>query len=521
MTAPILIDGGWRDAPAIEAFRAFNPAEGVETGERYPVTSREVSLAACDAAGRAADAMRDAPGAQLARFLDDYAARIEARADEICRLASTETALPYQPRLRDVELPRTTGQLRQAASAAREGSWRRAVIDTKLNIRSCYRPLGPVFVLGPNNFPLAFNAISGGDFAAAVAAGCPVLCKGHPGHPGTTRLLTELAHEASRHAGLPAGAIQLLYHVEPETGLEILRHPAIRAVAFTGSRPAGMRLKRAAEEAGKLAYLEMSSVNPVFLLPGALEERADEIAGEFTASCLMGVGQFCTNPGLVVALAGEPTERFLAAASEKLRAAGPGVLFSRAGVEHLERSIAVLTDAGAEVILRGPCAEQGFACRSALLRTSGRNFLSRREALLTEAFGPASLLIVAEDADEAVAIARNVGGNLTGCVYSAADGRDDDLARRVSTALEPNVGRIMNDKMPTGVAVSPAMVHGGPYPATGHPGFTAVGIPASIARFGALVCYDNVRQDRLPPLLLDDGPGAGAWRCTDGEWKRS
>lgn len=521
MTAPVLIDGRWRQSAGGGTFRAFDPVEGTETGEPFPVTGRDQALAACEAAGRAADAMRDAPGETLGAFLDDYAARIESRADDICRVAALETALPFAPRLREVELPRATGQLRQAAAAAREGSWRRPVIDTKLNIRSCYRALGPVLVIGPNNFPLAFNAISGGDFAAAIAAGCPVLCKGHPCHPGTTRRLAELAHEAAEHAGLPAGAVELLYHVEPETGIEMVRHPAIRAVAFTGSRLAGMRLKHAADEAGKPAYLEMSSVNPVFMLPGALAERSDEIAGEFVTSCLMGVGQFCTNPGIVVALAGEETERFIGAVAERLRASPPGVLFSRAGVEHLESSIATLTGAGADIIVRGEAAPRGFACRSALLRTDGARLVARRVELLTEAFGPASLVVVADSPDQMVEIARAVGGHLTGSIYSARDGRDDPLAKQVADALIPNVGRLLNDKMPTGVAVSPAMVHGGPYPAAGHPGFTAVGIPASLARFGALVCYDNVRAARLPALLRDEGPGTGAWRCVDGAWTRS
>jgi alpha-ketoglutaric semialdehyde dehydrogenase len=518
-TAQVWIDGRWQASTGSETFTAIEPATGQATGDRFPVSDRaecERVLAAADAAfARLAAVPRD----DIGGFLDAYAAAIDGAADELVALAARETGLPVSPRLKDVELPRTSGQLRQAAAACREGSWALPTIDTKAGIRSVHAALGAVLVIGPNNFPFAFNGVAGGDFAAAIAAGNPVIAKGHPSHPATTRRLAELAAGALESCRLPAGTVQMIYRMSGADGLAMMRDPRLAAVGFTGSKAAGLRIKEACDAVGTPAYLEMSSINPVLLLPGAIRERAADLAQEFSTSCLMGAGQFCTNPGLVILLADAATEPFIADVVARFAAAPAGTLLSPQVRASALEGIATVTAAGARVLTGGRAVTDGgrVAIENTLLRVSGAEFLTEPGRLQTEMFGPVSLLVVAADVAEAAAILAHVEGNLTGTIYSSRTGDDDAAYRRLEPLLRRKVGRLLNDKMPTGVAVSPAMNHGGPFPATGHPGFTAVGIPATLRRFSALACYDNVRPARLPAVLQDANP-AGTWRLVDGGW---
>jgi len=518
---PVLIAGQWRPAQSTGSFHAENPATGERLPDEYPTSAWADCDAVLTAAVEAAVALRALPAEKLAEFLTAYAAQIEARAADLAAIAHLETGLPVTPRLATVELPRTAGQLRQAAAAAREGSWALPTIDSKINLRSVLEPLGPVLVFGPNNFPFAYNGVAGGDFAAAIAAGNPVIAKAHPSHPGTSRLLAEAALAAVRETGLPPATVQMLYNIANEDGLRLVADPRLGAVGFTGSRSGGLRLKAAADAVGKPIYLELSSLNPVVMLPGALAERGPKLVEEFTTSCLMASGQFCTNPGLMLLLAGEAAEQFEAGVKEKFAAAPVNPLLSAGVGRGLLNSLATLRAAGAEVITGGePVNTPGSRFANTLLRVSGEDFLAAPEKLQTEAFGNASLLVIARDASELAAVLDHLEGNLTGCIYSDTQGGDDELYQDLAPRLRRRVGRLLNDKMPTGVAVSPAMNHGGPYPATGHPGFTAVGIPAALRRFAMLACYDNVRPARLPAALADKNPNGKMWRLIDGNWSQ-
>ena len=326
MLQPVLIDGTWRQAEASGSFTAFNPATGEALPEQYPISSLADVELALRSALQAVKQVRQVPVDAIAHFLEAFAGAIEARREELVEMAVQETGLPRAPRLRDVELPRTTDQLRQAAAVVRERSWCQATIDTTHNIRAKY---SPVVVLGPGNFPFAFNSIAGGDFAAALAVGNPVIAKAHPGHPGTSRLLAEAAFEALQRSSLPSGMVQMLYHMSQEDGLTLVSHPLVGATAFVGSRAAGLRLKQAAEGAGKPIYVEMSSINPVVVLPHALEERLPQIVNEFCTSALSGTGQFCTNPGVVIMLAGPLSERFVEQAANAFQATPPGLLLQK------------------------------------------------------------------------------------------------------------------------------------------------------------------------------------------------
>ena len=517
----VLIADEWIDSDSTGTFQAINPATRETLPGEYPVSSWAEIDRALDAAAAASKALRGVGGETFAAFLEAYANQIEARADELVEMANLETGLPKEPRLAGGEMPRTTNQLRQAAAAAREGSWSLPTIDTATGIRSVMEPTGPCVVFGPNNFPFAFNGISGGDFAAAIAAGNPVIAKGHSSHPGTTRIFAEAALAASQETNMPAGFVQLIYRCSHEDGAKLVSDSRVFGVGYTGARHTGLILKEAADKAGVPIYLELSSVNPVFVLPGALAERADAIADEFAGSCLMGTGQFCTNPGVVVVSKGDAGEKLLTAAKERFEAATPGVMLSGGVHKSFLAGVQALVDAGATLVAGGEDAgADSFSCQNTLLRVDGSAFLENAEALQGEAFGNGSLFIFADGPEQMAAIAEKLEGNLTGCIYSHTGGDDDEAYDIVAPALRGRVGRLLNDKMPTGVAVSAAMNHGGPFPATGHPGFTAVGIPGSIRRFSMLSCYDNVREHRLPASLKDKNPGE-VWRSIDGKWTQA
>jgi len=519
VAAQILIDGKWRAADAEGIFHAENPAKGEALSLAFPISRWSDCDAALTAATKAAAELRTVEPAKIAAFLDTYAANIEAAADSIVAAAAEETALPASPRLKDVELPRTTNQLRQAAAAVREESWRQSTLDLEKNIRSCFAPIGPVVVFGPNNFPFAFNGISGGDFAAAIAAGNPVIAKAHPLHPNTTRLLAEQAFKAVESTGLPPATVQLIYNISNENGLKLVSDPRVGAVGFTGSRNAGLHLKRAAEDAGKPIYLEMSSINPIIFLPGALAERHEQMAQELADSVLAGSGQFCTSPNLLLIFETPQTEAFLAQIAKSFSERTPQPLLSSAGRKQLQQGVNALTAAGAQLVTGGDNAPgEGYRYANTLLRAKAAQFLAAPHALQREIFGNATLAVVIDTQKELDSILTLLEGNLTGAIYSAKSGDDDAAYTAIAPLLREKVGRLLNDKMPTGVAVSPAMNHGGPYPATSHPGTTSVGIPASIHRFAKLECYDAVRPERLPEILKDKISNPNTWRSINGSW---
>ena len=514
----VLIGGRWCASLDVQgSFRAEDPVRAEAIGPAFPISGDADIEAAMRAAVDAADALRAASPARIADFLERYAAAIEADADQLVALAHMETALPAEPRLRTVELPRTSNQLRLAAKAVREYAWTDPVIDTQGGLRAHRAPLNkPVLVFGPNNFPFAFNAIAGSDFASAIAARNPVIAKAHPSHPATSQRLAQLAHTALLEAGLPAASVQMLYHFDNALGLAWAGDARLGAIGFTGSRVGGLALKAAADKAGVPIYAELSSVNPVFLLPGVLAERGDALAQEFFASCTMGSGQFCTNPGIVIVPAGAQGDAFVAAATKLFAEAEPKVLFSRGVQQNLVRAVAGLRAAGAQRLAGGDAGE-GYRFQPTLLGVDGETFLAHAESLQAEAFGPVSLIVRAADLAAMQRIAASFEGNLTGTIYRAADGSDDAAWQTLAPVLRNKVGRLIANKMPTGVAVSAAMNHGGPYPSTSHGGFTSVGMPAAIRRLTALHSYDNVPENLLPAELRNRNPG-GVQRLVDGRW---
>jgi NADP-dependent aldehyde dehydrogenase len=517
---PILVAGAWRAAGASRTYRAVDPATGRLLEASWPVSGWSDVHLALDAATDAARQLARLPGAAVAAFLESYAARLAVRADDLVAAAHAETGLAVTPRLTEVELPRTLDQLRQAAAAAREGTWRMAMIDRGKNIRAAAQGLGPVVVFPPANFPLAYGAVTGGDFAAAIAAGNPVIAKAHEGHPTVSRLAADEAVAAVRATGLPAATVQLLHGLEPNDGERLVADPRVGATGFTGSQTAGARLFRAASAAGRVIWVEMGSVNPVVLLPGAIAERASSLADDLTASVTGSAGQFCTKPGVVFLVDDAAARAFIDSVAGRFEAIGPQVMLGSAGCSRLVAALGELEAAGAR-IRAGAAAASGPASHvPVLLEVGGRDLLARPEAVLVEAFGNATVLVRCESLEQLEQAVACVHGALGASLYVATDGRDDDAFARIAPLLVERAGRVVENRMPTGLGVVPSMQHGGPWPSAGPPFFSAVGFPWTMLRFARRVCYDGWTENRLPEIVRDAPPAGRPWRFIDQEWTR-
>jgi len=517
---PVLVAGSWRPAAGTATFQAFDPSAGASRAAVWPVSTWADCDEALTAAVDAAAELSRLPVERLAAFLERFAERLEARGGELVAAAHAETGLAERPRLADVELPRTLDQLRQAAASCREQSWRMAMIDTEKNIRAACFGSGPVIVFPPANFPLAYGCVTGGDFAAAIAAGNPVIAKAHPGHPSVSRLAAEEALAATQETGLPAATVQLLHGLANADGERLVADPRVGATGFTGSEAAGTKLFAAATAAGKVIWVEMGSINPVVLLPGAIAERAGEIAGELTASVTGSAGQFCTKPGLVCFVGDAAGGAFVAAVAEKFAGIGPQVLLGEAGCRRLCAGIEGLVQAGAR-LLAGEAGATGPASHlPTLLEVSGRELVARPDEFVVEAFGNATLLVRCDSLEELAAAVSCVHGSLGASLYSAKDGRDDAAVERIAPLLLARAGRVIENRMPTGLAVTPPMQHGGPWPSAGPPFFTAVGFPWTILRFSRRICFDGWTERRLPEIVRDASPPGNPWRYLDRAWVR-
>ncbi len=435
-------------------------------------------------------------GKRKGELLRAIAARLEANGEEIVRLANEETSLGV-PRLQG-ELVRTCNQLRMFAALVEEGSWVDARIDhAKVDVRSMLRPLGPVAVFGASNFPLAFS-VAGGDTASALAAGCPVIVKAHPAHPKTSGLVGRLISEV-----VPEGVFALVEGFE--AGIELVKHPLIKAVGFTGSRRGGRALMDAAASRPEPipVFAEMGSVNPVFILPRALRERGVEIAAVLHASVTLGGGQFCTNPGLVLTT---HDEKFMSEIASRIAATPPAKMLTPAICDAYRAGLAAFASIATR---RAFVDAEGGA---ALFSTDAQRFLAHRE-LMDEVFGPSTLIVECDSRERLLEVARALEGQLTVTIH-AADGEIAEY-RDLLSILETKAGRIVFNGAPTGVEVVPAMVHGGPYPATSDGRSTSVGTRA-IERFTRPVAWQNAHDDVLPDELNEANP-LGIRRMVDGQ----
>lgn len=507
----ILVGSGER--PGASGFRAVEASTGNPLEPVFHEADRADVADACELAAKAADLFANLAPAARAAFLEEVAVQVGALGDVLIERAMLETGLP-RGRL-EGERTRTVRQLQMFAAVVREGGWLDATIDPaeplraplpRPDLRRCHQAIGPVAVFGASNFPLAFS-VAGGDTASALAAGCPVVVKGHPAHPGTGELVARAVLAAVQGCRLPAGVFSYLPGSSNELGAALVGDPRIRAVGFTGSRAGGLALSAlaAARPEPIPVHAEMSSVNPVVLLPAAAHARGAALAGAYAASLAMGAGQFCTNPGLLVGLAGADLDAFIEAAGAAIGATAAQLMLSPGILASYERGTERMTaHAGVRLVASGTAGTAPGRARAALYTVSARDFLAD-PALSAEIFGATSLVVRAGDMDELVRVLGSLEGQLTATLLF--DPADEVLATRLMPLLVQMAGRVLANGWPTGVEVCPAMVHGGPFPATSDARGTSVGTLA-MQRFLRPVCYQNLPDSLLPPALRSDNP----WR---------
>lgn len=514
-----------QSAHGSESFHPMNPATGKALEPVFlKAAEREVTLA-CEKAAAAFQHYRKKSGNEKAIFLEAIADEINVLGQQLIDACSLETALP-KARI-EGERGRTVNQLLMFAAMLREGSWLDARIETadplrqpvaKPDIRYLHIGLGPVVVFGASNFPLAFS-VAGGDTASALASGCPVVVKAHAAHPATSELVGKAICAAARKTHMPDGVFSLLHGDGEVVGIQLVTHPAIRAVGLTGSFAAGQALFHAAVNRDEPipVYAEMGSTNPVFILPGAMRLHQEKIARGFAASVTLGIGQFCTNPGMLLYQHNQSSAAFVQHIKTEFENTSGGPMLTENIFQSYEKGIGHhAAQPGVEVLANGKKTENSIGIHPVLFKTKG-SVLAQHADLAEEIFGPTSMLIELESTAEMLSAARNLSGHLTATVH----GTDDDLVayRELLDILEQKVGRLVINGFPTGVEVCPAMVHGGPYPATMDGRSTSVGT-ASVFRFTRAVCYQDLPQSLLPPELQNDNP-LGIWRLVNGARTRN
>lgn len=490
----------------------------------HNATPGEINTAVT-AAAAAFEQIRTYPAAKLADFLDAVADEIEALGDVLLEVADMETGLGI-PRLTG-ERGRTTSQLRAFAHLLREGSYVEAIIDTALpdrqpaprpDIRRMLVPLGPVGVFSASNFPFAF-AVAGGDTASALAAGCPIVVKAHPGHPATSELFAQAITHAVEKQGFPAGTFSLLQGSEVSVGQNLVKHPGIKAVGFTGSLNAGRAIydAAAARQEPIPVYAEMGSINPMVILPGALEARGEALAEGLVGSVTLGSGQFCTNPGLVILVKGAETTAFIDHVKAQMEAKAPGILLN----DHIEKGLAqtvekTLKRPSVKKLIGGDrVAGEGYCYQHTLMQTTSADF--RHDShLQVEHFGPVTMFVLCDSLADLQDTVNSLHGQLTATVHAQDD--EVEAAAPVLNILREKAGRLLWNGFPTGVEVVYSMQHGGPYPATTAPGTTSVGMTA-IKRFMRPVAYQNIPAPLLPDALKDENP-LDILRIVDNEYTR-
>ncbi len=496
-----------------DSFHAIDAATGLPFGPAYREASATQDDAAVACAVAATDGLEAAPTSTRSALLRAIAAGLESLGGQLVEVCQRETGLP-EARIQ-MERGRTANQLRMFADVVEDGGWRDARIDTadptrqplpKPDLRAMLVPIGPVAVFGASNFPLAYS-VAGGDTASALAAGCPVIVKGHPAHPQTSELVGSVIRDAVRETGLPAGTFGLVHGASEAIGRSLVEHPGIEAVGFTGSVRGGSALCRMAAERPRPipVFAEMGSLNPVIVLPEMLQANAESVAKALVGSASLGVGQFCTCPGMVLHPSGGRGAAFTNALAVQMGDVAPGVMVHPSLRDSFERAVAeVGALQGVAVRATGRAPESAATAGvGTVLFTADVDAAVRHERLREEVFGPAMVAVAYDEVDDLSALVDAMPGYLTATVLGTVD--DISRHRTLLSRLRRRVGRLLFRGVPTGVEVCSSMQHGGPWPASSDSRFTAVGSRA-ILRWARPVCYQDAPQSALPPELLDANP---------------
>ena len=497
---------GQNEAQTENKFHGFNPSRNIDISPPISCADHSHVNLASELAAKAHIEFSNIDPDKRAIFLENIADEILALGDSLVQRAVEETGLP-QARI-EGERGRTIGQLKLFAQNLRKGYWIDAVVDTALpdraplprpDLRKRNIAVGPVAVFGASNFPLAFS-VAGGDTASALAAGCPVIVKGHSAHPGTGEFVARAIMSAVKKCNLPEGVFSYLPGNNRSLGTSLVQDPRIKSVAFTGSRAGGMALFNLAYARPEPipVFAEMSSINPVLLLPEAARKNAAQLGRDFIQSLGMGAGQFCTNPGLVIAIDSPDVHSFIASASQAIANVAPQTMLTSGIHNAFEHGVGELNkNSNTKILNRGIAANTPNQCQAALFVTKADQFISDTR-LREEVFGSSSLIVIAKDIDELFDTIRSLEGQLTATLLMEQE--DTEIASQLIPILEQKVGRILANGWPTGVEVCHAMVHGGPFPATSDTRTTSVGSSA-IMRFLRPVCYQNFTDKLLPKAL--------------------
>ena len=517
-----IIAGQWFEGSG-NNFESWDPNLNKAIATVNSCTCKDVN-AALSAAVEAKTLLDTKTSEEIAGFLLTLADEIEALKDTFIPVAMAETGLP-ESRLQG-ETGRTCGQIRAFAALVAEGSWRQASIDTadanrqpvpKPDVRAMNISLGPIAIFGASNFPFAFGTL-GGDSAAALAAGNPIIVKGHPSHPLTSRYFAQAMVSALEKTGFPIGTFSLLQGCGTELGSELVKHSDIKAVGFTGSLGGGRALMDiAAKRAEPIpVYAEMGSINPVFIMPEALDSRADAIAQGLASSIAMGCGQFCTSPGLIVCLKSELPKQLAHYLSEQT----PGVMLNPGIADAMQSALASRLNNSQIAFLTGGLSDTPLTPQASLMQINAADFLASGQSIAEfseEIFGPASLVVSCESTEQMLAVAKSLSGNLTATIH--ADDYQSPSLSALLNLLKPRTGRILFNNYPTRVEVCQSMQHGGPYPASSFAHATSVGT-AAISRFISRNAYQNW-PDELLPVELQNGNPMGILRMVDGHYSRT
>ena len=513
------IIGFSRGDASAQTFKAVNPLNNLSIDVNYAMASEEEVDEACRLASGASLEMAQFSGSKKAEFLRELADGIDGIVEELVPVMTAETGLP-EPRVR-AETGRTSGQLRMFAKLVEAGHWVDARIDRaqpdrqplpKPDLRAMLRPVGPVAVFCASNFPLAFS-VAGGDSASAWAAGCPVIVKAHHAHPGTALLVGNVVVATLKKCNWPEGAFSLLFGEGRTVGQSLVKNKSIKAVGFTGSRSGGRALfdLANAREEPIPVFAEMSSVNPIFILPGMKPEGIDGFSTGLAGSATLAVGQFCTNPGIVFHPAGEFGEQLKSAYVEKMKNVDAGVMLHQGICDSYNQGVQKLTSCdGVTVEYRFDNSAEGEGSRAGpcVLSTSVKEFIAD-PAMMDEVFGPSTLLVAYNDLGQLLEVVSTMEGQLTASVFGVQEDLKNDQG--LVDHLETIAGRILFNQFPTGVEVCESVVHGGPYPATTDGRSTSVGTGA-ILRFARPVCYQGFPDEWLPDELKEGNP-LGLQRC--------
>ncbi len=503
--------GSEKSSQGSKIFKTFNPISNEENGQSFYEASTEEINKAVDLAWEAFLSYQDFSGERKSEFLNAIADEIELLGDDLINTYCAESGLPAGRAMG--ERGRTMFQLRSFAELLKKGDWVEATIDTaipdrapipKPDIRKMMTGLGPVVVFGASNFPLAYST-AGGDTAAALAAGCPVIVKSHPMHAGTGELVASAIIKAAERTGMPKGVFSNLNSSGIEVGVQLVQHPYVKAVGFTGSIRGGRALYDLASKREEPipVFAEMGSVNPVVFLPEALATRGDSLAKTYAGSVTLGTGQFCTNPGLLFGIKGDALDRFISKLSEEIVLIEPGCMLHPNIIGNYEANKKkALSQPGLALVTEYEQPTGHNVARQAVTTVEGDTFL-QNPALHQEVFGPFTMVVQCKNKEQLEAIILKLEGQLTGTLI--AEGKEVHTYSGIVDALRNRVGRIIFNGVPTGVEVCPSMVHGGPYPASTDSRFTAVGID-SIKRWVRPFSYQDWPNDILPDALKNENP---------------